>query len=254
MIENSQKWYILDLSWWLVCFLYSVYVLLAQRDTFGTLNIAQICFLIENSQKWYILDLSWWLVCFLYSVYALLAQRDTFGTLNIAQICFLIENSQKWYILDVTWWLVYFLCSLYVFLAQRDHFWVPECLWFITTLNIAQICFMVGISQHGTFWICNDGWYIFCVLCMVYLTKGDPQMFFPYQNPSAKAAFHQNIPIVIILIFLLQILCYSYSELPGNVEIYFRFFPKNSASIGGVEDDGCASHVLDDLFFFGASK
>ena len=52
---------------------------------------------------------------------------------------------------------------------------------------------------------------------------------------------------------ILQILCYSYSELPGNVEIYVRFFFKNSASIGGAEDDGCASHVLDDLFFFGAS-
>ena len=48
-----------------------------------------------------------------------------------------------------------------------------------------------------------------------------PHMFFPYQNPSAKAAFHQNILIVIILIFLLQILCYSYPELPDNVETYF---------------------------------
>ena len=79
-------------------------------------------------------------------------------------------------------------------------------------------------------------------------------MFFPYQNSSIKAAFHQNISIVIILIFLLQILCYSYSELPGNVEIYVRFFQKNSASIGGVEDDGCTSHVPDDVFFFGASR
>jgi hypothetical protein len=73
-------------------------------------------------------------------------------------------------------------------------------------------------------------------------------MFFPYQNPSAKAAFHQNIPIVIILNFLLQILCYSYSELPGDVEIYFRFFQKIPPQFRGAEDDGCTSHVLDDLF------
>ena len=79
-------------------------------------------------------------------------------------------------------------------------------------------------------------------------------MFFPYQNPSEKAAFHQNIPVVIILISLLQTLCYSYSELPYDVEIYFRFFQKNSASIRGVEDDGCTSDVLDDLLFLRASK
>ena len=48
-----------------------------------------------------------------------------------------------------------------------------------------------------------------CILCM----------FFPCQNPSEKAAFYQNTPIVIILLF--QILCYSYSELPSDVEIYF---------------------------------
>ena len=78
-------------------------------------------------------------------------------------------------------------------------------------------------------------------------------MFFPYQNPSVKAAFHQNIPLVIFLIFLLQISCYKYSELPSNVKIYFRFFQKISASIGGAEDDGWASHVLDDLWLFGAS-
>ena len=93
--------------------------------------------------------------------------------------------------------------------------------------------------------------YVFCVFC---LPKEHPHMFFPYQNPSAKAAFHQNIPIVIILIFLLQILCYSCSELPGDVEIYFRFFQKNSTSIRGVEDDGWAGHVLDDLLIFGASR
>jgi hypothetical protein len=89
---------------------------------------------------------------------------------------------------------------------------------------------------------------------MFCLSKEHPHMFFAYQNPSAKAVFHQNIPIVIILIFLLQILCYSYSELPGNVQIYFRFLKKKSASIRGVEDDGCTGHVPDDLLFFGAYK
>ena len=102
-------------------------------------------------------------------------------------------------------------------------------------------------------WVLITGMFS-CILCMVCLPKEHLHMFFSYQNLSAKAAFHQNIPIVIILIFLLQILCYSYSELPGNVGIYFRFFLKNSASIRGVEDDGCASHVPDDLWFFGASR
>ena len=87
-----------------------------------------------------------------------------------------------------------------------------------------------------------------CILCMLFLSKEHPHMFFPYQNPSEKAAFHQNIPIVTILIYLLQILCYSYSELPGDVEIYFWFCQKKITSIRGVEDDGCASHVLDEAF------
>ena len=42
-----------------------------------------------------------------------------------------------------------------------------------------------------------------CILYMFCLLNQHPHMFFPYQNPSAKAAFDQNIPIVIILIFLL---------------------------------------------------
>ena len=73
------------------------------------------------------------------------------------------------------------------------------------------------------------------ILCMFCLPKEHLHMFFPYQNPSAKAAFYQNIPNVIILIFLLQILCYSYSKLLGDVGIYFRLFQKISASIRGVE-------------------
>ena len=93
----------------------------------------------------------------------------------------------------------------------------------------------------------------FCILCMFCLSKEHPHMFFPCQNPSAKATFHQNIPIVIILISLLQVLCYSYSELPGDVEIYFPFF-KKKFHLNCVEDDGCASHLPDDLLFFRASR
>ena len=94
----------------------------------------------------------------------------------------------------------------------------------------------------------------FCILCMFYLSDEHPHMFFPCQNPSEKVAFHRNIPIVIILISLGQVLCYSYSELPGDVEIYFRFFQKNSTPIRDVEDDGCTSHVLDEVLFFRASR
>ena len=60
-----------------------------------------------------------------------------------------------------------------------------------------------------------------CILCMFFLAEEHSHMFFPYQDPSEKAAIHQNTPIVIILIFLLQTLCYSYSKLPSDVEIYF---------------------------------
>ena len=73
------------------------------------------------------------------------------------------------------------------------------------------------------------------ILYMFCLPKEHPHMFFPYQNPSAKGAFYQNIPIVIILIFLLQILCYIYSKLPGDVGIYLRLFQKISTSIRGAE-------------------
>ena len=60
-----------------------------------------------------------------------------------------------------------------------------------------------------------------CILCMFFLPEEHSHIFFPCQNPSERAAIHWNTPIVIILIFLLQTLCYSYSELPSDVEIYF---------------------------------
>ena len=74
-----------------------------------------------------------------------------------------------------------------------------------------------------------------CILCMFFLPGEHSHMFFPCQNPSEKAAFHQNTSIVIILIFLPQILCYSYPELPSDVEIYFWFFQQISTSIRDVE-------------------
>ena len=70
---------------------------------------------------------------------------------------------------------------------------------------------------------------------MFFLLEEHSHMFFPCQNPSERAAIHQNTPIVIILIFLLQTLCYSCSELPSDVEIYFWFFQKISTSIRDVE-------------------
>ena len=60
-----------------------------------------------------------------------------------------------------------------------------------------------------------------CILWMFFLPEEHSHMFFSCQNPSDKSAIHQNTPIVIIPIYLLQTLCYSYLELPSNVEIYF---------------------------------
>jgi hypothetical protein len=140
----------------------------------------------------------------------------------------MIENSQKWYILDYYEWLICFPVFCVCFWMKYMLFLEAECLLFIPNLNIAQTCFMLENSQK---------WYIleyyewlvsFPVFCLYFSCPKSIQICFfhnkPYQNPSAKAVFNQNIPIVIILIFLLQILCYSYSELPGNVQIYFRFF------------------------------
>ena len=91
------------------------------------------------------------------------------------------------------------------------------------------------IFRNSTSWISIDDWYVFLYSVYVLFAQRASTYVFPFQNPSSKAAFHQNIPTVIILIFLLQILCYSYSDLPGDVEIYFRLFQKISTSIRGVE-------------------
>ena len=93
-----------------------------------------------------------------------------------------------------------------------------------------------------------------CILCMFSLPKEHPHMLFPSQNPSEEAAFHQNIPVVILLIFLLQILCYSYSDLPSDIEIYFQIFPKISASIRDVEMMDAQVMFQMTFFFFRASR
>ena len=59
-------------------------------------------------------------------------------------------------------WYV-FLYSVYVFS------WDPECLWFVTNLNIAQICFIIKNSQK--WYILNQHSWLVCFsvfyLCLV---------------------------------------------------------------------------------------
>ena len=60
-------------------------------------------------------------------------------------------------------WYV-FLYSVYVFS------WDPECLWFVTNLNIAQICFMIKNSQkwyivdQQSWLVCFSVFYV-CFVC-----------------------------------------------------------------------------------------
>ena len=55
---------------------------------------------------------------------------------------------------------------MYVFFAWRAFkyvfFWDPQCLWFVTNLNIAQICFMIEILRNDQHWwlVCFP---LFCV-------------------------------------------------------------------------------------------
>ena len=164
----------------------------------------------------------------------------------------MIQKSQKWYILDQHWWLACFPPFCKFFFWPKEH---PN-MFFLRIQNVydlynskysSDMFYDSKFSEmvHSGSALMTD---------MFSLPSQHPHMFFPYQNPSAKAAFHQNILIVIILIFLLQILCYSYPELPDNVEICFWLFWKKSTLIRGVEDDGWAGHVLDDLLIFGASR
>ena len=160
--------------------------------------------------------------------------------LNIVQICFRIENSQKWYIQDQHWWLpcflvfcVCFVClksiQICVFLGFRMFMIYHRSKYSSVMFYDLKLSEMVHPGQ-----VLMTGMFS-CILCMFFLAEEHSHMFFPYQNPSEKAAIHQNTPIVIILIFLLQTLCYSYSELPSDVEIYFWFFQKISTSIRDVE-------------------
>ena len=65
-------------------------------------------------------------------------------------------------------------------------------------LNVSEMIHSRSVLMTGMF---------SCILCIFFLPKEHPRMFFSCQNPSEKAAFHQNIRVVILLIFLLQILC-----------------------------------------------
>jgi hypothetical protein len=53
------------------------------------------------------------------------------------------------------------------FACPKRLFWNPECLWFITSLNIAQICFMIEISQK--WYILDLSWWLLYFLCSVYV-------------------------------------------------------------------------------------
>ena len=63
-------------------------------------------------------------------------------------------------------------------------------------LNLSEMIHSGSVLMIGMF---------FCTLCMFFLPKEHPHMFFSCQNPSEKAAFHQNIPVVMILISLSNI-------------------------------------------------
>ena len=84
-----------------------------------------------------------------------------FTNLNIAQICCMLQKSQKWYILDQHWWLVCFpVCFVCIKSIQICFSWGPDCLWFITNLNIVQICFMIENSQKWD--ILDQHWWLVC--------------------------------------------------------------------------------------------
>ena len=134
---------------------------------------------------------------------------ECFTNLNIAQICCMLQKSQKWYILDQHWWLVYFppFCSCFFFLP-KGH----PSMFFLGIQNICDLYKSKYSSDTLYDWKFSEmvhprsalmiGMFS-CILCIFCLPNQHPHMFFSYQNASAKAAFHQNIPIMIILIFLL---------------------------------------------------
>ena len=133
---------------------------------------------------------------------------ECFKNLNIAQICCMLQKSQKWYILDQHWWLVCFSPLCRFFVLPKGH---PN-MFFHGIQNVFDLYkskysqdmlydwkFLEMVPSRSALMI---GMFS-CILCIFWLVNQHPHMFFPYQNASAKAAFHQNIPIVIILIFLL---------------------------------------------------
>ena len=139
-----------------------------------------MCSMIKNSQKWYILDQYWWLVCF----------PVCFVCPKSIQICFFLRSRmfviyyKSKYSSDMFYeWnfseMVHpgsalmagvFSCLLCMFCCLKKHpdmfFLVIQCLWFITNLNIAQICFMIEISQkiaHSGSVMMACMFYVLCV-------------------------------------------------------------------------------------------
>ena len=83
MIENSQKCYILDQHWWLVCF-----------------PVFCLCFIFPKSIQ----------ICFFWVLEYLWLITD----LNISWICFMIKNSQKWHTVDqLVCFPVFYVCFVF---------------------------------------------------------------------------------------------------------------------------------------------
>ena len=109
-------------------------------------------------------DQHWWLVCFpVFCVCFFLGSR-------IFVICYKSKYSLDmlcdWKfseMITIDDWYV-FLYSVYVFS------WDPGCLWFVTNLNIAQICFMIKNSQkwyimdQQSWLVCFSVFYV-CFVC-----------------------------------------------------------------------------------------
>ena len=158
---------------------------------------------------------------------------------NIAQICFMIENSQNWYILDQYWWLVWFL----VFCVCFVLFWDPECLWIWL-----RYVLWLKILRNGTSWISIDDWNVFLNSVYVFLAKRASTDVFSLSKSFWKSCISPE-----------YFSCDNFHFSPSNLVLQllratkwcrniFPIFPKKFHLNQRCGDDGCASHVLDDLF------
>ena len=131
------------------------------------LNIAQMCFIFENSQKWHIPDQYCWLICL--SV-CFVCSKSIHICFFMGSRMFVIYYKSK-YSSDMFYdWkfseMVYSgsVLMLYILFAQKASTyvfsWDPECLSFITNLNIAQTYFMIENSQK--WFILDQHWWLVC--------------------------------------------------------------------------------------------